>query len=388
MREAHAGSRLNLKIDMEGLDALIRILKQDGRIVIGPTMADGAIVYGEINSVDDLPQGCTDEQSPGRYVVKQRGDQALFGYVVGPSSIKNFLFPPSLRLWKAQRDGKTFQVEPSDTPPPRFAFLGVRACDIHAMLVQDRVFMNGGYQDPEYVRRRRESLVIAAHCTQASTNCFCTSTGTGPTATTGYDLAMTEVVTSKEHFFVLESAGIHGDAYLKKLGGTSPTDEDMQTAAKARQSAEDQISKQLDTTDIRGVLDRNFDHRRWDQVATRCLACANCTMVCPTCFCMNVEDVTDLSGQQAERWRRWDSCFTQGHSYLHGGSVRFSGKARYRQWLTHKLSYWIDQFGLSGCVGCGRCITWCPVGIDLTEEVKAIRANEVNQSPTQKQGSM
>jgi len=88
-----------------------------------------------------------------------------------------------------------------------------------------------------------------------------------------------------------------------------------------------------------------------------------------------VEDSSDLSGAQAERWRRWDSCFSLDHSQLHGGSVRSTTRARYRQWMTHKLANWIDQFGTSGCVGCGRCITWCPVGIDITEEVAAIRAN-------------
>jgi ferredoxin len=96
-------------------------------------------------------------------------------------------------------------------------------------------------------------------------------------------------------------------------------------------------------------------------------------MACPTCFCTTVDDVTDLTGSQAVRSRRWDSCFSMDFSYIHGGSVRSSGASRYRQWLTHKLASWQDQFGASGCVGCGRCITWCPVGIDLTEEVEAIR---------------
>jgi Fe-S-cluster-containing hydrogenase component 2 len=132
----------------------------------------------------------------------------------------------------------------------------------------------------------------------------------------------------------------------------------------------------MDTSGIKELLYRNPEHPRWDDVAERCLACTNCTLVCPTCFCGSVEDVTDLVGETAERWRRWDSCFTLDHSFLHGGSVRSSTRARYRQWLTHKLASWIDQFGTSGCIGCGRCITWCPVGIDITEEVAAIRATD------------
>ncbi len=138
------------------------------------------------------------------------------------------------------------------------------------------------------------------------------------------------------------------------------------------------MGRSMDTSGIKELLYRNLDHPCWENVASRCLTCANCTMVCPTCFCAAVEDTTDLTGERAERWRRWDSCFTMDFSYIAGGSVRSSPKARYRQWMTHKLASWIDQFGTSGCVGCGRCITWCPVGIDITEEVRAIRETPVH----------
>jgi ferredoxin len=138
------------------------------------------------------------------------------------------------------------------------------------------------------------------------------------------------------------------------------------------------MTRAVRTEGIRELLAATLDHPRWDDVASRCLTCTNCTLVCPTCFCSTVEDVTDLTGRTAERWRRWDSCFTLGHSYLHGGSVRSTARDRYRQWLTHKLGTWIDQFGHSGCVGCGRCITWCPVGIDITEEVAALGAAPVS----------
>ena len=161
---------------------------------------------------------------------------------------------------------------------------------------------------------------------------------------------------------------------LTELETTPATDDDR--AGKPTQRWKPRPRQQvrnIDTTGIKELLYQNFEHPRWDNVAGRCLTCANCTMVCPTCFCTTVEDVTDVTGDHAERWRRWDSCFTQSFSYIHGGSVRTSAKSRYRQWMTHKLASWIDQFGSSGCVGCGRCITWCPVGIDITEEVRAIR---------------
>ena len=125
---------------------------------------------------------------------------------------------------------------------------------------------------------------------------------------------------------------------------------------------------------VHDLLYNNFEHPFWDDVGARCLACGNCTMVCPTCFCVTVEDSTDLAGDVAERRRRMDSCFSTAFTYVYGGSTRTSTRARYRQWLTHKLAGWVDQFGAVGCVGCGRCITWCPVGIDLTAEVASLRA--------------
>jgi Fe-S-cluster-containing hydrogenase component 2 len=135
------------------------------------------------------------------------------------------------------------------------------------------------------------------------------------------------------------------------------------------------MGRNLDATGLPDLLRSNLDDPRYPQVASRCLACGNCTLVCPTCFCSTVIDTTDLSGSRSERFRRWDSCFNLEHSYIHGGHVRTSILSRYRQWITHKLSSWVDQFGVSGCVGCGRCITWCPVGIDITEEAGIISQN-------------
>jgi len=199
---------------------------------------------------------------------------------------------------------------------------------------------------------------------------------TGPKATFGFDLALTEVLTGERHYFVVEVATERGTEVLQDVPHRDASEEEQQAAEAAVARAAAQMGRTLDTTNIKDLLYRNYEHPRWDEVANRCLTCGNCTMVCPTCFCTTVEDTTDLTGEHAERWRKWDSCFTLDFSYIHGGSVRASPKSRYRQWLTHKLATWIDQFGTSGCVGCGRCITWCPVAIDITEEVRAIRASD------------
>jgi ferredoxin len=359
-------------VNLDALNQLIPALAHRGYQVIGPTVRDGAIVYDILRTLEDLPVGWTDEQEAGRYRLKKRDDRALFGYVVGPQSWKKFLHPPEVRLFEAQRDGGSFRILNGDGPAPRFAFLGVRACELAAIQVQDRVLIEDRFTDPIYQNRRREIFVVAVNCTQSAPTCFCTSMKTGPRVSHGFDLALTEIIEKDQHQFVVEVGSPAGAGVLGEIEHS----EAPQTLCRQADDSVDRAVLQvrnLDTTGIRELLYENFDHPRWDNVANRCLSCANCTMVCPTCFCTNVEDISDVSGDHAERWRRWDSCFTQEFSYIHGGSVRASPKARYRQWMTHKLASWIDQFGSSGCVGCGRCITWCPVGIDITEEVRAIR---------------
>jgi formate hydrogenlyase subunit 6/NADH:ubiquinone oxidoreductase subunit I len=195
-------------------------------------------------------------------------------------------------------------------------------------------------------------------------------------ARAGYDLALTEILENGRHQFLVESGSERGREVADELPGQAATDDDKAAAGRMVDNAVRQMGRTMDTTGIKELLYRNMEHPRWEDVASRCLSCANCTMVCPTCFCSTVEEVTDLTGDHTERWRRWDSCFTADHSYIHGGSVRPTTLHRYRQWMTHKLATWIDQFQTSGCVGCGRCITWCPVAIDITEEVRAIRETD------------
>jgi formate hydrogenlyase subunit 6/NADH:ubiquinone oxidoreductase subunit I len=189
----------------------------------------------------------------------------------------------------------------------------------------------------------------------------------------GADLALTELIDSDRHDFLAEAGSAAGAALLAELEPRPVEQADWAAADTAERTARAGMGRALDTQGLKERLQVSREHPHWERVAERCLTCANCTLVCPTCFCSSVEDTSDLTGQVAERWQRWDSCFTLDFSYLYGGSVRRSTKARYRQWLTHKLADWHDEFGMSGCVGCGRCIAWCPVGIDITEEAAAIR---------------
>ena len=369
-------------VERNHLQNLLDVLANSGYRTIGPVLRDGAIVCDDLSSVGDLPAGWTDVQEGGIYRVKQREDKALFGYNVGPHSWKKFLFPPRTRLWQADRNARMVNINEELPEPQKMAFIGVRSCDLHAIAVQDRVFIQQDFVNPLYKRHRGQTFIVAVNCSQAGGTCFCVSMNTGPKATAGFDLAMTEIIEDGHHYFVVEVGTAAGRAVIEQVPHTGAGEEQQSAAKAAVATAAGQMGRQMDTAGIKDLLYRNYRNPRWDEVASRCLTCANCTMACPTCFCSTVEDVTSLKGDHAERWQRWDSCFTMDLSHIHGGSVRSSAKARYRQWMTHKLATWIDQFGTSGCVGCGRCITWCPVAIDITEEVRAIRESEESLVPS------
>lgn len=376
--------RTAVRIDCHGLGSLITAIRRRGYEVIGPRIKDAAIMYGPIHSIDDLPMGWTSEQGPASYQLRRRPDAAMFQYATGPNSMKDFVHPSEIKLFTADRSEGAFHILPNDAPSPRYAFLGVRACELAAAGVQDRVLIEGRYSDPVYKARRRNAIVIAVQCTAPSGVCFCTSMKTGPRAESGFDLALTELVGPGSHEFMVEVGTELGAELLSEIEFSDASTELREQARGASEDAEAAIQRRLDTTGLRELLRDNFDHPQWDDIAQRCLACGNCTQVCPTCFCVTVEDSSSVTGDQAERWRRWDSCYSLAFSYIHGGSVRVSTKSRYRQWLTHKLSYWHDQFGSSGCVGCGRCIAWCPAGIDLTQEIPAFRISQSNETEGQK----
>jgi Fe-S-cluster-containing hydrogenase component 2 len=360
-------------LEKDSLSLILEALKKKGFTLVGPTIRDQSIVYDELESSNDLPIGFTDKQSGGNYRLEKRDDGALFGYTVGPYSWKRFLFPPAQRLWSATQSDGNYDIVPNREEAKKYAFIGIRSCELHALEIQDRVFLEGDYVDPVYANRREKIFTVAINCGQAGGTCFCTSMDTGPKATSGFDLALTEIIDGNRHYFVADVGSERGADVLDEVPHKQAGQSEASAADAATQRAVSEMGLTMETKDIKDLLYRNYEHPRWDIVSRRCLTCANCTLVCPTCFCTTVEDTTDLTGDNVERWRKWDSCFTMDFSYIHGGSIRSSSKSRYRQWMTHKLATWIDQFGSSGCVGCGRCITWCPVGINITEEVAAIR---------------
>ncbi len=358
-------------MDADGLPALFEALRGRGYTVVGPTVRDGAIVVAELATAAELPFGWGVETEAGRYRLRARSDTAAFGHSAGPQSWKSVLHPARARLWSAHRaTGTVVAGEPGERR--RYALLGVRPCDVRAVGILDQVLIGGRHADHVYNGRRDGAFIIAVECTEPGATCFCTSMGCGPGAESGFDLVMTELVDAGGHRFLVRTGTAAGAGVLADVPSRTADDAMVRYAAAAVAGAADHMGRKMPAQGLPQLLAGSRESPHWDDVASRCLTCGNCTMVCPTCFCTTTEDVTDLTGDHAERWRRWDSCYALDFSYLHAGSVRTSGQSRYRQWITHKLGTWHDQFGTSGCVGCGRCIVWCPTGIDITQEVSAL----------------
>lgn len=368
--DAAAGAPGRVVIPAARLDELVQALKRRGYRVHAPVLDHGTLVIRPIESAAELPRGVVDEQSPGTYRLTQKGDR-FFDYTVPADSWKRLFFPARLVMWQASlKDGKVTATEDRDSSAP-LALLGVRGCDLEAILIQDRVFMGGNHPDPPYRARRERAFIVAVNCARATSTCFCPSMEAGPQARRGYDLAITELVEG-DHRFVVESATENGRELVAGLIAETASAADIESAESTVAATAASITRTM-PPDIAATLRNAQASPRWQSIADRCLACGNCTLVCPTCFCSAVEHTSDLEGTDRHE-RRWDSCFNSGHSYIHGGSVRSSTAPRYRQWLTHKLSSWHDQFDTAGCSGCGRCIAWCPVAIDITEEAHAFTA--------------
>jgi ferredoxin len=356
-------------LSLSAIATLLSNLQSDGRKVIAPVLDDHAIGLAEVDTLDDLPSGWTERQDGGTYQLERLERPELFGHATTAMSWKKWLYPERTMLARASRDSGSVVIE---EPPPeaeRMAFFGIRSCDVHSLDILDRVFLDP--VDPMYAARRAGLFVVAATCARPGGTCFCASMNTGPKPTAGFDIALTEIWTEEHHEFFAEAGTQEGQEQLDSLNGAEASDADLAALELIVSEATKTMGRFLDPSHPRAAAGR-YEHPHWDIVAERCLSCANCTMVCPTCFCSTTEDTTNLSGSVTERWRTWDSCFTLGFSYLAGAPLRNSAKSRYRQWLLHKLVTWHDQFGTSGCVGCGRCITWCPVGIDLTSEIAAV----------------
>jgi len=349
-------------------DAILARLREKGFQTVGPRLRDDAVVYGPVANLADFPQGFTSEENAALYRVVKSGNSRYFDITPGAQSWKQYFFPPRVSLFKARKNGG-WKMENSSEAAPRIAMIGVRPCEIAAIKIQDLAFLRDDFTDPLYRDRRKNAFIVAVNCLHPGGTCFCASMGTGPKASGDFDLALTEL----DDVFMLEIGSEAGREIIEGLPLQSADASLKQKAEKGLAEAKKKMGRTMDTGDLPGLILKNLNSPEWEAVAKRCMSCSSCTLVCPTCFCWDTQDHTSLDGNETERERVWDSCFNPGYSYQAGGNTRPNTRSRYRQWLSHKLGTWKEQYGVLGCVGCGRCITWCPVKIDITEEIAALR---------------
>ena len=359
-----------IALPKEELNGLLQGLQARGFETYGPSVRNRDLTYGPIDSLEDLPFGYSTESQPGRFEFSYTDNARYFQAVPGGDSWKKFLFPPRTSLFTSYKENGGFAIKPHEELETLRALIGVRPCDLAAIDVQDRVFLRDDFTDPVYKARRENLFILSVDCHVPCSTAFCHSMGTGPKAEVGFDLALAEL----DEVFLVRVGSELGADVLRSLQTQPATAYQQRAADNAVEQAIAGMGRKVQTEGLPELLQTNLNNPRWEQVADRCLNCTNCTLVCPTCFCWDIKDETNLTGDTSERVRLWDSCFNPDHSYhAGGGSNRPTVCSRYRQWLTHKLGTWVEQFGVFGCVGCGRCITWCPSGIDITEEVAAIR---------------
>jgi ferredoxin len=358
----------------DALPKLILNLRSLGYAVVGPKLADGTIRLTEITRFEDMAAGVVDVQAPGKYRL-EGSSSFVFSGVNGPDSAKKFLHPACVQLVRLE-DERGPRVQRAFHADKKYAFFGLRPCDLKAVEVLDRVMMMPQYEDPVYVPLRRNSIVIVVNCGRAGENCFCASMGTGPKAKGGYDVAVTELPGRVVVDVVDGRMDLMEGVQMKPA-----TEEDLREEQALVDKVTGDLQKRIDRENPSDFIYEGVESPVWKDVAERCLGCGNCTMVCPTCFCNIITDVTDMRDGSVTRERVWDSCLSKNFTYSAGGNPRLERKARYRQFVMHKFAYWPDQFGLYGCVGCGRCITWCPVGIDISETVNEILRSQGDKRP-------
>lgn len=344
------------------LQQLLDALTAQGYECVGPQLHDEAITYLPLQHVDQFPCGIEDEQLPGHYRYQKTPSHRYFSWANGAQAIKPLVFAPRDTLWNCEFHEGSLKFSAVQPEARQVAIIGVRACDIAALKLSDAHFLKNESKDVHYRSRREKLFLVAVNCSHPAATCFCASTGDGPVVEEGADIILDEL----DEGFSIHAASEEGEHIIQSLplkmlrpGQQKAIDKQRLEAGRAQRRSVENMHGRL-------VAQAKSDH--WQKIAERCLSCGNCTSVCPTCFCNNEFQDSSLDGTQAEQVRQWDSCFTQGHSYIHGVVIRSETSHRYRQWLTHKFDTWHDQYGRSGCVGCGRCITWCPVGIDVTEE--------------------
>jgi sulfhydrogenase subunit beta (sulfur reductase) len=336
----------------ERLEGFLQSLLRD-RTVFGPVKKGQLVLLESIHSADDL----------------------ILGQGKTKNSPKNALFPQAERLFTYRKEGQGITLDPPFPGGKKQALFGVRPCDVRAFLLLDSVFTSDK-PDPYYADRRSNTVVVSLACTHPDAACFCQSLGGGPCSSEGSDLLMFDLGDQ----YLVEGHSAQGRLLLENDFFGDADDEAIAGAEQARVKAEasmDPIAATMIVTagELQKKLADIFDDSIWSELTESCISCGVCTYLCPTCHCFDICD--EASPDAGERIRIWDSCqsplFTQQAS---GFNPRPSAKERYRQRIMHKFSYLRETGNMTGCVGCGRCVTECPVNLDIREVLEKVAMHE------------
>lgn len=296
----------------------------------------------------------------------KNGAEACLTFANTKKPGKEILFPQSEELYSYTIDTEGVRMQANVDQKETIVF-GMRPCDVKSLVLLDNVFKNDQYQDVYYLTRRANTLIVGLGCNEPAATCFCSNMACGPFAKEGSDIFLTDIGEA----YVAEGISEKGQALLAKLGLGSATAE--QKALANQLQAETKADGGVNIAGIAEKLGGMFEHPFWDSLHEKCLGCAACTYLCPTCHCFDIADeAADCNGC---RVRNWDACMFPLFT-LHGSghNPRPNGKARWRQRLMHKFNYFVDRYNATACVGCGRCIKNCPVNLDIRQALADIRA--------------
>jgi len=359
-------------LSYKNLQRLFDTLLDQGFDLNGPAVKNNSIQYVPINLTEQLPWGVQDKQDLSIHELKVVDDSKCFQWSNGASSAKSHLFKQDVTLWKVLKDEDTQKLEfvQEKIKAKPVALFGLKSCDLEAIKIQDKTLLHGKFVDDIYQNYRKNLFAIGVNCVYASSNCFCKSLNTGPEIKTDVaELILTEI---KDGFLVeYISERAKGILAVDEWVDVSPG---MVSEAKTLKNQANDQHKSIPLAEIRSAnMHRGSkDADLWNSFMGDCTSCGTCTQVCPTCFCHKTEELPSFDEDESEHIRMWDSCFNESHGYTNGINHRPDLLSRYQMWMMHKFSEWQRQFGVSGCVGCGRCMSWCPVGIDVTDGVNKL----------------
>jgi len=280
----------------------------------------------------------------------------------------NFL-PAMEEMFSFQRDKEGYHIELPPQDEHKQLIFGIRPCDAKALAILDMTFSDS-YQDPYYLSKRKNAVLVGVGCTKPYDSCFCTSLGISPAESTDVDLMLTDIGDE----FLIEAITEAGKKLISRSRGLAEANEADETRAKAsKEAAYQKVTRQLDTDNIKQRLLANLENKDyWEKIAAKCLSCGICTFLCPTCYCFDVND--ELVKQQGARFRSWDSCAFPVYTEMPMENPRVEKWRRVRQRVYHKYEFYPMSFDVTACTGCGRCIRLCPVNWDITQALNNLPA--------------